>query len=234
MNKKALTKYRDKLEALQDRLRDVGMAVTDQARGLSGGESTGELSHVPHHLADLGSEEYLQDMNMLLAANEGQLADEVRDALLRLDQNTYGKCENCGRAITQERLNALPFARYCVKCAEELEETATADGQTNFNTGRPDGPADTLAPEGEMGESGPLGDVHAAGTAGGGTAIGGLAGSNRNRGEPDIDDLQDATGSSHPDAAERRVRRRGHDVQPIAYESDEDRKRYAEKARAVK
>ena len=232
MNKQTLAKLRDRLEVLQDRLREVGTSVADQARGLTGGEPTGELSNVPLHLADRGTEEYLQDMNMLLAANQGQLAEEVRDALERIDQGTYGTCENCGQMIASERLEALPYVRFCVTCAAEIEATA-ADGRNNFNTGRPMGPDDTIAPEGEMDESGPTGDVHAAGTAGGGTSVGGLAGSNRGRGEPDVDDIEDATGSGNADAAERHMRRRGRGVQPVDYETDEDRERYAEKTRAV-
>jgi RNA polymerase-binding transcription factor DksA len=232
MNQKSQTKYRNRLEALQDRLREVGTAVADQARGLPGGGPTGELSGVPLHLADRGTEEYLQDMNMLLAANEGQLAEEVREAMLRLENGTFGKCENCGQAIANERLDALPYARYCMKCAQEMEATA-ADGRSNFNAGRPRRPDDTIAPEGEMDEGGTADDVHAAGTAGGGTSLGGLAGSNRGRGEPDVDDLQDAAGSSNADAAERHVRRRGRGVQPVDYESDEDRARYAERTQEV-
>jgi RNA polymerase-binding transcription factor DksA len=232
MNQNTLQKYRRRLEALQDRLREDGTAVTNQARGLAGGETAGELSNVPLHLGDSGTEEFLQNMNMLLAANEGQLAEEVRDALLRVEQGSFGTCENCGQVIVKERLEALPFARYCVDCAEKMEGP-TADAPSNFNAGRPKSPDDTLAPEGEMDEGSAAGDVHAAGTAGGGTFMGGLAGSNRDGGDPDIDDLQDATGSGNADAAQRYQRRRAREVQPVDYESDEDRERYEKKTRAV-
>lgn len=231
MNQKSLTKHRRTLEALQDRLREVGSAVAEQSR-VPGGGSTEELSNVPLHLADRGTEEYLQDINLMLAANAGQLAEEVRDALARMDSGTYGQCENCGKAIADARLDALPYARYCVTCAQEIESTA-ADGRNNFNAGRPQGPDDTIAPEGEMEEGSAADDIHAAGTAGGGSAFGGLAGSNQGRGEPDVDDLQDAAGSGVANEIERNERRRGREVQPIDYESDEDRERYAAETRAV-
>lgn len=228
VSKSTLKKHRERLEKLQDRLREVGTAVAEQARGLAGGESGGELSNLPFHMGDIGSEEYLLDMNALLATNQGNLAEEVRDALDRIDEGTFGTCEDCGQAISEERLDALPFARYCITCAEKYE---TPEG--NLNQGRPRGPEDTLAPEGEMDGGRAGGDVHAAGVAGGGTSVGGLAGSNRGRGEPDIDDLQEATGSGDSEADLRHVKPRGRDVKPIDYESDEDRQRYAEETKAV-
>jgi RNA polymerase-binding transcription factor DksA len=197
---------------------------------LAGGETAGELSNVPLHLGDGGTEEYLQDMNMLLAANEGHLAIEVRDAIVRLDDGSFGACENCGTSIAKERLDALPYARHCVACAQEFQ-AETADTVNNLNTGRPMGPDDTLAPEGEMGEGSPAGDIHAAGTAGGGTSLGGLAGSNRGGGDPDVDDLQDALGSGNADAAQRHKSRRAREVKPLDYDSEEDLQRYAEESR---
>jgi hypothetical protein len=105
-------------------------------------------------------------------------------------------------------LEAVPYTRFCVECAAVNDSPGV-----NLNDGRPARPEDTLAPEGEMQEDrmrrtdaldalssgGHRGDVHAAGTAGGGTAIGGLAGSNEGDGEPVIIELDEATGSSNFD-----------------------------------
>jgi RNA polymerase-binding transcription factor DksA len=227
MNQQKLDRFRQQLEVLQDRLRDDGSAATEQARSLGGSGATGELSHVPMHLGDRGSEEYLQAMNELLAANEGYLAGEVRAALARIDDGSFGHCEECGRAVVKERLEAIPFVRYCVKCAEKMSGSDIGDfAGPNFNTGRPRGPQDTLAPEGEMDESGRRsgrrGDVHAVGDAGGGTAFGGLAGSNTGNGEPDIAELQDAAGSGSLDADEERYGRRGRVIEPMAYQTSEE------------
>jgi RNA polymerase-binding transcription factor DksA len=200
-------------------MRSVVNSVTEQARGATSGQGIGELSQAPLHLADMGTEEYLYDLNTTLLENEENIANEVLEALQRIENGTFGQCENCGTAIVRERLDAVPYARHCVPCAESVG----GDSRVNFNVGRPKSPADTMAPEGDMGEDvlDPLQEVrtrvddevatreaaidtHAAGTAGGGTAIGGLAGTNIGRGEPSVGDLQDATGSGEFDVAESR------------------------------
>jgi hypothetical protein len=163
----------------------------------------------------MGTDEFLYDMNATLLENEQYIAIEAREALIRLDNGSYGICESCGHSIAPARLEALPFTRYCVKCAEANDQTP----QVNLDEGRPHSPKDTLAPEGEMGENGvvrvnPLefppprihrGDVHAAGTAGGGTAVGGLAGGNEGAGDPVVAELDEATANGTFDFEDDRL-----------------------------
>lgn len=219
MKTRDLERYRSELVSLRDRLKDVVSAVTDQARQPSGGQGDSELSNAPMHLADMGTEEYLHDLNATLLENEEQLTRQVREAIARLDAGTFGVCENCDQEIARERLQAMPFVRHCVVCAEAIDHD---EGSINFNRGRPLSPRDTLAPEGEMSENHsrathqPLAaissrsgerfseDSHAIGTAGGGTAVGGLAGTNIGHGDPTIADLQEATGSSDFDLLDAR------------------------------
>ncbi|MBX3443705.1 MAG: TraR/DksA C4-type zinc finger protein [Planctomyces sp.] len=218
MNRKDLEHFRAVLKELTSQIVDDAASMTELTRGGSGGQAGGELSNAPMHLGDMGTDEYLHDLNTTLLENEEYLAGEVKAALARLDAGAFGVCEACGKAIPRERLEALPYARHCVPCAEKLGSGRSV----NLNRGRPAGPDDTLAPEGEMAEnrrrrpqstftdadarrrtSGDGGDTHAAGTAGGGTAIGGLAGANVGRGDPEISVLQDATGSGNFDAREQ-------------------------------
>jgi len=214
MRKAQLDKHRKMLEALASRVRSDATAMIEQARGGSGGNGGGELSNVPFHLGDMGTEEYLYDLNTTLLANEQYIVSEARDALARMDEGTYGQCEACGKTIAKARLEAIPFTRYCVECAEK-----NPTPEVNLDDGRPHVPADTLAPEGEMQESRPRrdkrsdapqpkvhrGDIYAAGTAGGGTAIGGLAGTNEGHGDPNVSEVQDATGSGNFDVDEDRT-----------------------------
>ncbi len=218
MKKRDLEQYRKQLVKIRDRLLGDVMTVTEQARQPSGGQGESELSNAPLHLADMGTEEYLHDLNATLLENEEQLTADVRAALARIEAGTFGVCDNCNQDIANVRLQAMPFAKHCVVCAEAIDRSEPV----NLNRGRPASPRDTLAPEGEMSENHsrtnqlPLAaissdqedefseDTHAAGTAGGGTAVGGLAGTNIGNGDPAIADLQDAAGSGNFDRNDAR------------------------------
>jgi RNA polymerase-binding transcription factor DksA len=215
LSKSQLKTFRQQLEALAARVRSDAAAMIEQARHSSGGNGGSELSNAPFHLGDMGTEEYLYDLNTTLLANEQFIAVEARNALRRMDEDRYGLCEACGKSIAKDRLDAIPFTRYCVACAEIHGATP----EVNLDEGRPHSPSDTLAPEGEMNEDrrrrpGPLealshkihrGDVHAAGTAGGGTPVGGLAGGTEGDGDPSVGELDDAAGSSYFDVEDDRA-----------------------------
>src|SRR5437016_2507541 len=116
MNKRVLEGYRQRLRQLADRMQSDASAVIDQARGPSGGQAAGELSNAPTHLGDMGTEEFLRDINATLMENEEYLVNEAHEALRRIDSGLYGRCEECGQEIPRERLDALPYARFCTKC----------------------------------------------------------------------------------------------------------------------
>jgi len=215
MGKKDLAKFRSRIEELAARVRSDASGLVAQVRAGSGGNGGSELSNAPFHLGDMGTEEYLYDLNTTLLANEQYIVVEAREALRRMDAGTYGVCEACGRPIAKPRLEALPFVRFCVTCAAANNSTP----QVNLDDGRPHSPKDTLAPEGEMDEDRPTrvdplefprskvrrGDVHAAGTAGGGTAVGGLAGGNEGYGDPNVSELDEATASGNFDVEDDRL-----------------------------
>lgn len=220
MNKRKLAVFRKQLNQLAARLGGDIDALDDQARMPTGSQAVGNLSHAPMHLGDMGTEVDLQELNATLLENEEYLRNEVLGALERIDDGTYGDCENCGVKIVEERLKLLPYARYCTPCAEKLQ----SGKDINLNSGRPRDPGDThqsfdvrvsSAMMGADDTGRPVGhepglaegdeadraDIHAAGTAGGGTAEGGLAGTNVGEGDPGNPDLEDAMGSSTHDVA---------------------------------
>jgi DnaK suppressor protein len=92
-------------------------AVRDAADRLSAGAQEAaqrELSSSDQHPAELATEtlERELDQSVVLAARAELV--ECEDALHRIDDGTYGKCGECGKPISDERLEALPFARYCL------------------------------------------------------------------------------------------------------------------------
>ena len=122
MKKAEQEAYRQPLEKLVARVAPDARATREETRAPSGGVGQNELSNTPLHLGDRGTEEYLHHVNATLMENEEQLLADVRDALARIDNGTFGDCENCGSPIAATRLKALPFARLCIGCAEELQQ----------------------------------------------------------------------------------------------------------------
>ena len=67
-----------------------------------------------------------ESVGATLSRLEGQQKrelDEIDDALVRIENGTFGVCESCGRAIPVARLRAMPAARHCLECQAELETT---------------------------------------------------------------------------------------------------------------
>ena len=103
---------------MRNRLTGDVSALADEALK-SEEEAGGNLSHVPIHMADLGTHE--RELTLGLLENEEQTLEEITAALGRIEQGTFGHCEGCRTAIPKDRLHALPYARYCVECARGLQ-----------------------------------------------------------------------------------------------------------------
>ena len=92
-------------------------------------ESLSELSSLDQHQADIGSETFEREKDMsVLEQVEAELSD-IEHALKRLDDGTYGTCEACGKKISDERLEALPAARFC------LDDQAGAERDIRLSAG---------------------------------------------------------------------------------------------------
>lgn len=119
--------YRRKLEALGRQLQGNLPGLRQEAFRQSGGEESGSLSNSPLHLADLGTDHYEQEMALSLLETQGMRLEEISDALNRIDQGTYGRCQRCRQEIPRPRLEALPYTRYCVSCARTVQEEGTPE-----------------------------------------------------------------------------------------------------------
>ena len=123
MTKTELHAHRQQLLALRDRLNGDVSHLTDEALHGSGGENGGNLSHMPIHMADLGTDNFEQENTLNLLANEEQMLAEIAAALDRIDNGTFGRCEEChGEILPKARLKELPYTRYCVACARKLDQ----------------------------------------------------------------------------------------------------------------
>ncbi len=124
MKPEDLESFRETLLGLRARLRGDLDQMTDEALGRNQPESSGNLSNVPLHMADVGTENYDQEFTLSLIENEQGTMEQIREALGRIDAGTFGKCEECGETIARPRLQALPYAKYCIGCAREMESRA--------------------------------------------------------------------------------------------------------------
>jgi len=94
----------------------------DEALRKSRLDASGDLSSMPIHMADLGTDNFEQEFALELRDSEIKLLREIDAALIRIEQGTYGICEGTGQQIPKARLEAQPWARYCVEYARMLEQ----------------------------------------------------------------------------------------------------------------
>jgi RNA polymerase-binding transcription factor DksA len=115
--KKEVDRFRAML--IRKRSELVGDVSTMEAEALQ--SFSGGLSHVPQHIAEQGSDAYDQSLALDLAAADRKLIKEIDDALARIEKGTFGLCELTHKPISAQRLEELPWARYSIEAARELE-----------------------------------------------------------------------------------------------------------------
>ncbi len=113
--------YRLALLSLKARLRGDLDQMTDEALRRNLVNGSGNLSNVPIHMADVGTENYDQEFTLELIQNEQGTLEMVNEALQRLEIDKFGLCVECGEPIAKPRLQAIPYARHCIGCARIVE-----------------------------------------------------------------------------------------------------------------
>ncbi|WP_211745816.1 TraR/DksA C4-type zinc finger protein [Paenibacillus sp. Marseille-Q4541] len=93
-------------------------------------DSTGELSSVDNHPADIGTETYERGRDQALDEHQNNELEQINHALEKIKDGSYGLCEVCGQPIPYERLEALPFTTLCI-------DDAAQAGQGKLNERRP-------------------------------------------------------------------------------------------------
>jgi RNA polymerase-binding protein DksA len=84
-------------------------------------DASGEISSYSTHMADQGTDSFEREKTFQLASKSGRFLHHIDEALLRVRDKTYGKCQECGKDISMARLEAVPHARYCIACKEKEE-----------------------------------------------------------------------------------------------------------------
>ena len=84
--------------------------------------SNADKRGVTTHMADVGADSSRNEMELQLMTDDGSVLDMINDAIQRLLDHEYGKCHDCGAEIPEARLEAKPYAIYCVKCKSIREK----------------------------------------------------------------------------------------------------------------
>ena len=121
MKKADMQVYKDRLLALRARLRGDVSAMQDAALKKTRSEASGDLSSMPIHMADIGSDNFEQEFTLSLMQSEEVTLVAIESALERIEEAQYGKCDECQGTIPKMRLNAIPYTALCIKCAEASE-----------------------------------------------------------------------------------------------------------------
>src|SRR6266446_10012133 len=113
MDKKKTKIYLDKLLARREGLVGVVQAAEAYSR-----ERDAEATQDP---ADMAANAYTKELLVSMSTNDRQLLDSIDAALERIENGGYGKCVHCGEPIQEKRLEAVPWARHCLRC-QDLNE----------------------------------------------------------------------------------------------------------------
>jgi RNA polymerase-binding protein DksA len=124
MTKTDLEKYRQQLFDLGKSLKSNVSDLEQEVYRKAGGEESGNLSNTPLHMADLASDNFEQEVAISLLETEEQRLEEIAAALKRIEDGTFGACQECHREISPERLRAVPYARLCIDCANKAQRQA--------------------------------------------------------------------------------------------------------------
>lgn len=119
MDKKKLKQYETRLTEQRKALLGMVERTEDYGR-----EADQEITQDP---ADKASSSYTKELLFSQSTNERQTLRLIEEALERIPEGNYGECVNCSNDIQAKRLEAIPWARYCIKCQELQEQGLLGD-----------------------------------------------------------------------------------------------------------
>lgn len=106
---------------LLDKRRELVGDMSHMEREALRSASGTNLSNLPMHMADMGTDNYEQEFTLGLVEKERVLLREINQALAKIQDGTYGICEGTGKPINKMRLEAQPWARYSIEHARQME-----------------------------------------------------------------------------------------------------------------
>jgi DnaK suppressor protein len=120
---------------LQKRIELIGdvNSIESEALRKSRLDAAGDLSSMPIHMADIGTDNFEQEFALGLMDSERKLLAEINAALIRIENDVFGICEGTATPISKARLRANPWARYCIEYATMVEKGLVIEGDTLYD-----------------------------------------------------------------------------------------------------
>jgi len=85
-------------------------------------DASGDLSAYTVHMADMAADTYERELSMNIVSSEQELLYQIDDALKRLDDGSFGVCQQCNQPVSMSRLKAVPYASMCISCQRAKEQ----------------------------------------------------------------------------------------------------------------
>lgn len=121
INKRDMAYITKALQMLRARLSTDLEALSANNLTHSGRDLAGDLSGYGFHMADVATDNFAREMELNIATGETDRLRLVEEALDRVADGTYGRCQRCPEPIAVDRLKVIPYATLCIRCAEEVE-----------------------------------------------------------------------------------------------------------------
>lgn len=125
------------LEKRKELIGDVN-TIENESLKKSRLDASGDLSSMPIHMADIGSDNFEQEFMLGLMNGERRILGEINDALKRIIEGTYGICQGTDNVIARPRLRAKPWARYCIEYATMVENGLVIEGEKLYDEPEPE------------------------------------------------------------------------------------------------
>lgn len=116
---------KERLNQFRKRLVEKRRQLEDEV-GRSALYGKGQEDDSTKDLGDQATTAYTREFLFELSSGDRRLLRDVLTALRKLDEGGFGECERCGEEIAEKRLEALPFARYCIDCQRRVEQEEKA------------------------------------------------------------------------------------------------------------
>ncbi|MFH0827927.1 MAG: TraR/DksA family transcriptional regulator [Candidatus Omnitrophota bacterium] len=122
LNKKDLAEYKKLITKRKNEVMDSISRISEDTLKKSQKDASGDISGYAFHMADVATDNYDREFSLGLASNDRKFLYELEDALKRIEEGTFGICEECKSPVTKARLMALPYARLCLDCQQKREK----------------------------------------------------------------------------------------------------------------